>query len=405
LAIFANCGMDEKGDHMDKLKTFITQRIVVGLLLAIAILWLFSTIMGILNKPASDSLMGHTSDLTTPVPLASSAPAHSAVKDISHPNTDSHTVNSTTAGVGEKHPPVENGHSGTETLVQEKEAVPVSAPHGTSGPKPASDSVHSASVPDAPVSHEKMISGVAFVQAAQKPLRYELEDRFWGWRPNDIINITDNVNNYQLGILEVTRRTAVILAERMSRTGSVESFDKNLEHAMDWFMTKPDRYWFPSPENRYIDALDDWSIYVEKLKRGEASFYTRPDNLIPLLAAYANLLGSCDENLVKTKEGSGDPVSWFQVDDYFYYAKGVVSALHVILEAVHEDFHQILETRHGTELLHHAILSCQRASEIEPWLITDADLSGILANHRANMAAPVSHARFYLDVLIATLST
>jgi hypothetical protein len=42
---------------------------------------------------------------------------------------------------------------------------------------------------------------------------------------------------------------------------------------------------------------------------------------------------------------------------------------------------------------------------IDPWLITNSDLSGVFANHRANMAAPLSHARFYLGVLITTLST
>ena len=76
-----------------------------------------------------------------------------------------------------------------------------------------------------------------------------------------------------------------------------------------------------------------------------------------------------------------------------------------ILEAVHEDFHEVLESRRGTESLHHAIESCKKASELEPWIVTESSLSGIFANHRANMAAHISHARFYLEVLIKTLST
>ena len=56
-------------------------------------------------------------------------------------------------------------------------------------------------------------------------------------------------------------------------------------------------------------------------------------------------------------------------------------------------------------MLHHAIESCHHATEINPWIITDSSLDGILANHRANMAAPISHARFYIGVLIKTLST
>jgi len=247
--------------------------------------------------------------------------------------------------------------------------------------------------------------GVAFIEALVEPLSYELHERFWGWRPNDILNFTDNVNSFQLGVLEVTRRTAVILAERISRTGSTAAFDKNLEQAMNWFMIKSDRYWFPSPESKYSAGLKELEIYKAKLEKGEANFHTRPDNLIPLLMAFEDLLGSCDENLVKQKEDDGTPVSLFKADDYFFYAKGVASAMYTILEAISEDFHATVESRRGLEVLHHAILSCHHAIEIKPLMITNSNLSGILANHRANMAAPISHARFYVGVLIKTLST
>jgi CBS domain-containing protein len=247
--------------------------------------------------------------------------------------------------------------------------------------------------------------GVAFVEATIKPLSYELNERFWGWRVNDILDFTDNVNNFQLGVLEVTRRTAVSLTERISRTGTTAAFDRNLENAMNWFMIKSDRYWFPSPEAKYKAGLDELKKYKEKLEIGEARFHTRTDNLIPLLMSYEDLLGSCEENLVKAKEDDGSTVSFFKADDYFYYAQGIASAMGTILHAVLEDFLITVESRRGAEVLHHAIESCHHAAEIDPLLITNSSLSGILANHRANLAAPMSHARFYINVLIKTLST
>ena len=57
------------------------------------------------------------------------------------------------------------------------------------------------------------------------------------------------------------------------------------------------------------------------------------------------------------------------------------------------------------DVLHHAIHACHEASEMDPLMVLEGDLDGIFANHRANMAAHISHARFYLDVLAATLST
>ncbi|MBW1842067.1 MAG: DUF2333 family protein, partial [Deltaproteobacteria bacterium] len=241
--------------------------------------------------------------------------------------------------------------------------------------------------------------GVAFVEAIIKPLEYELNERFWGWRPNDILDFTDNVNNFQLGVLEVTRRTVVILTERLSRTGTTAAFDPNLENAMNWFMIKSNRYWFPSPESKYKAGLNEIKVYKEKLERGEANFHTRTDNLIPLLVAYENLLGSCEENLVKYTEGDGNTVSFFKADDYFFYAKGVASALSTILEAVQEEFVVTVDSRRGKEVLHHAIVSCHHAVEVKPLIITNSSLGGVLANHRANLAAPLSHARFYIGVL------
>ncbi len=247
--------------------------------------------------------------------------------------------------------------------------------------------------------------GMAFVDAVIEPMDKELNQRGFGWRPNDIIEYTDNINQFQLGVLEVTRRTSRILAERISRTGSSARFDPNLENAMNSFMIKADRYMFPSAETKYRDGLMELRAYYENLERGEAQFYTRTDNLIPLLKAYEDLLGSCDENLVKKYEADGSAVSSFMADDYFFYAQGVASALYTILQAIELDFHIMVSREGGTEVLHHAIEMCHQATEIDPWLILNSKYSSLFANHRANMAAPISHARFYVGVLIKALST
>jgi hypothetical protein len=249
------------------------------------------------------------------------------------------------------------------------------------------------------------VTGVAFVEATIAPLRYELEERYYGWRPNDIANVTDNVNNYQLGVLEVTRRTVEVLVERISSTGGSQTFDKDLELARNNLMIKASDYMLPSAEASYEEALEALRNYRGKLMNGTAFFYGRIDNLIPLLRAYENLLGSCDDKLIRHYEDDGSEVSWFSADDYFYYAKGVASAMHSILEAVAVDFATAIETRRGTEILHHALESLHHATQIDPILILDSAPDGIFANHRANMAAPISHARFFVGLLIETLST
>ncbi len=254
-------------------------------------------------------------------------------------------------------------------------------------------------------SAEPQVRGVAFVSAVIKPLDFELKERYLGWRPNDVVEYTDNVNNIQLGILEATRRSATRLAERISRTGTTNVLDENLERAMNCFMIDPDSYLLPSAESKYEEGLKELRTYKKRLIAGDAEFYTRADNLIPLLVAFADLLGSCDDNLVKATEKDGTPVSTFAADDYFYYAKGVSMAILPVLQAVTEDFQETLVTRRAMDVLHHAIHACQEASEMDPLVVLEGDLDGIFANHRANMASHISHARFYLDVLAATLST
>lgn len=242
--------------------------------------------------------------------------------------------------------------------------------------------------------------GIAFVEAMIRPMDYELNERFWGWRPNDIINVTDNVNNMQLGILEVTRRTAVALAETISRTGSTDSYVPSLEAAMNWFMIKPTKYWFPSAETKYQEGIDDLRTYLEMLKRGEARFYRRVDNLVPLLKAYESILGSCEENLVKEP----GELSFFKSDDYFYYTKGVAMAMGTVLKAVAEDFDDTVASVQGNDVLQHAIEALHHAGHLSPWIVLEGNPDGFLANHRANMAGPISHARFYLDVLVIALT-
>lgn len=251
----------------------------------------------------------------------------------------------------------------------------------------------------------KAPKGVAFINATIKSLEYELNERFWGWRLNDLIIVTDNVNNIQRAVLEVTRRTVIILTDKISRTGSTAAIDQNLEKAMNSLMVKPEQYWFPSAESMYKDAIEDLKRFRAKLENRTATIYTRADNLIPLLMAYEDLLGSCDENLAKSRENDGRPVSFFKSDDYLYYAKGVAMSMGLMLEAIQEDFQDILNSVLSMEILNDAITSCHEAGHISPWIVLNSDLSSIFANHRANMAAHISHARFYIGLLIKAITT
>lgn len=425
-------------DNSTGLKSYIAKNMLIGIALAIFVIILFKLVLGFFESPGSavSENSGHqiqatheekpsvlqTAHLDQATQAAKVDLGQEVEKESEHAPPDAKKSDGTESEIHTQKTD-QPQHQREEQASHSKPAISKSLTDGHS--RDTSHDIQATVESEHPTSHDKTgehaedhhgmgddeipsypVTGMAFVDAVIKPLDFELNQRFYGWRPNDILNFTDNVNNFQLGVLEVTRRTSIILAERISRTGSTAAFEPNLENAMNWFMIKADRYWFPSAESKYKASLQEIRNYFYKLERGEANFYTRTDNLIPLLKAYQDLLGSCDENLVKSHEDDGSPVSYFQADNYFFYAKGVASAMLTILKGVERDFSTIMLSREGAmEVLHHAIESCHHAVEVDPWLILNSDLDSVFANHRLNMAAPISHARFYLGVLIRTLST
>lgn len=401
-----------KTSNKNDFKFYAATRIVAGVFAVLVLLWLFNLIFGSSNKASEHSNV-------------KAETAHTVAKD-SHNTAVSHQEETKTVAQHNDDVTTQNViHEDSKSAVNhEKTADPhkktTAAAHETVQASHEQENEHGEENAHGEASHgeeESMykitgpprpdIIGWSFVEAAAAPLDYELHHRRFGWRVNDIIigRFTDNVNNFQRGVLEVTRRTAVKLAEDISRTGSTASFNPHLENAMNWFMIKPDKFWFPSAESKYKAGIAELKKYEAQLVKGEANFYNRSDSLIPLLMAYRNLLGSCDDNLVKTKEDDGTEVSFFASDDYFFYAKGVAKSMAYILKAVEHDFHPVLENRNGLGSIHHAIHALEEAEEIDPIIILNHDLNGLLANHRANLATAISHGRFYLGVLITTLST
>ncbi len=261
----------------------------------------------------------------------------------------------------------------------------------------------------APAPHKaapaKEVRGVVFTEALIKIMDDQVNQPMFGWRPNTIVfgklGLTDNVNNLQLGVLEVARRTVLVLNENMTRFAVTEAYNPEVNEARNYLMVHPEKYWFPSASGKYQEAMQYLEIYIEDLQKGRSRFYTRVDNLIALFSNYKDILGSCYYNLLKDTEPSGDSVSWFKADDYFYFSQGVALSMAVMLEAVKEDFHQELQKKNTHKLLEDTIHALHVAAHLNPWVITNGGKDGILANHRANMSTYIGEA----EHLVATMQT
>ena len=246
------------------------------------------------------------------------------------------------------------------------------------------------------------IAGVAFTEKLTELLDYELNERFWGWRPNDLLigRLTDNVNEFQLGALEAMRYTAIKLKETLTRFGDADAYDPHLVEAVNLLMNRADQFWFPSTESLYKEALKELRGFLENLKQGKSRFYYRTDNLLSLIAAYKDLLGNCHENLVKDAEPDGSRVSHFKADNYFYYSQGVTHVMFEILKTVRVGFVEQLQTIDAVALMDKIVESLKRASECSPWLITNSNDDDVLANHRYNLAASISAALHNMSTML-----
>jgi hypothetical protein len=338
---------------------------------------------------------------------------------------------------------------GSSTLAKSAEPAVAAAPHGGLAPtapkelelKPLmptpSQGAHEAASPVAPspqLTHElapaapkaepshvppatpavltpprEPVKGEVFTLALIKIMDDQVNKTWFGWRPNTIVfgkmGLTDNVNNLQLGVLEVARRTVVVLNEHMTRFATTEAYNPQVNEAMNFFMVSPDKYWFPSASGKYREAMQDLEKYIVGLKGGRARFYSRVDYLIALLGNYKDLLGSSFHNLLKDTEADGQPVSWFMVDDYFYYSQGIALAMAEMLEAITKEFHQELQKKNSHKLLEDAIHALHAASQLEPWVVTNGAKDGVLANHRANMSTYIGESEHVISTLMSQLAT
>lgn len=425
---------NNKKDNKSGYIIFAATRVVIGITLAVAFLWVFDTLLDYVEKNLSEPIVQteYSEKASTTSKAMETAHEAPSVKETSGPKEGASFQEQPTlreTEPAEEHitvpetEPVQEDTTVPETEpAQAREAVPETEPAQERAMISETEPAKATTTDHKPVADESKTSsktleafvpkvsgypdkGMAFVEAIIKPLDDELHQRFWGWRPNDALNLTDNVGNFQLGVLEVIRRTVKVLTERISRADSNATLDPNLERAMNLLMVKADQFRSPSAESQYSAALDEIRTYREKLEKREAYFDARTDNLIFLLTAYEDLLGSSEESLIKAEEEDGSPVSFFKADDDFFYSKGVASAMYTILEAITENFNTILGSQQAIKVLHNTIKSLQNSIEVDPLIITNSDLSGIFANHRANIAMPISHARYYLKALIKTLST
>ncbi|MFH1035993.1 MAG: DUF2333 family protein [Pseudomonadota bacterium] len=278
------------------------------------------------------------------------------------------------------------------------------APTGESGAAPAPAAV-------APVPAAQPARGVVYadtlIRMGEQMLR--------AWLPNDVIwpsVLLDNPQNFQLGQLEVMRYTTRVLRDKLSRQRTTDKIDADADLAFTAFSNNPRAWMLPSAESKYNEGLRALKRYREGLARGSSHFYSRSDNLVELLEQLTSLLGGVDTRLANaprdwpvrlSEETAGDrysqgesservKVPWTQIDDNFYFARGVAYGIREVLAALRWEFKEIISIKRSGELLDNVIDELGLA-DFEPLWVLNGSRDSIFANHSLSMMATLEDAR------------
>ena len=242
-----------------------------------------------------------------------------------------------------------------------------------------------------------------------------------GYLSNDVMPpsvFLDNLPNWEFGVLQQVRDLAKSLRNDYSRSQTQSVADPDLEVAEPRFNVNSEAWIFPSAEGEYArgnEALKRYLVRLSDQSQKDAQFYARADNLNEWLSLVEKRLGSLSQRLSAARpqarlntDLAGDAnaqqsteadaevvakVSWFQIDDNFYEARGTAWALIHFLRAAEIDFRPVLEDKNALPTLRQIIreLESTQQTMVSPMVLNGSGM-GVFANHSLVMSSYIARA-------------
>ncbi|WP_262693480.1 DUF2333 family protein [Kordiimonas aquimaris] len=243
------------------------------------------------------------------------------------------------------------------------------------------------------VSSAAPAGGSETVAVVSKLVRREADQH--NWTPNDPVFLPgwwlDNTPNFQKGIMGALSRFSFELRDQLGRRRGSSSIDTNLEKAASNLSIEPERWimdfgtsWLPTrPSDAYFrEALTQLDAYNAELAAGQSVFDVRSDNLLATLERIALDLGASSAALDRyITDNAGGVLPDFGADDLFYQIKGQVYAYTVLLTAIRKDFSKVIENREIAALYDELLRSMSAAATLDPLLVSNGAVDGVIANH------------------------
>jgi hypothetical protein len=245
-----------------------------------------------------------------------------------------------------------------------------------------------------------LVGGEAFASTAAAIMDHELTSTT-GWRPNDFFLwgpalTADNNASRQLGIILALRESVRVFKDHLTKISSNE-YDPNLVAADTLLRNDETKFWFPSAEGRYKEAVKALNRYIAGL--GTTPPTSKPLNqrnveLIRLFQSWSDMLGDAHANLFKDVEPDGSRIRPWDTDDYFYHAQGVAYVMHHLAKALKREYGAEFANRPSIQrTLDGVIDTLGQAATLKPLIVLDGGPDGLTANHRRNLDVYLAEAR------------
>jgi len=242
-----------------------------------------------------------------------------------------------------------------------------------------------------------------------------------GYITNDVAPpglFLDNISNWEYGALVMLRDATSALRNHFARDQSQSAEDPDLAIAEPYFYYENDSWALPSTEAEYQKGIDALHKYMSRLQNyggpvKQAQFYSRADNLWQYTEVVIKRLGGLSTRLTantsaanlgpglsdlerEQAEQEGTPitkVTWLEIDDVFYEARGASWALLHILRAIKHDFKDILLDKRAMRTVDIMIKAMENALQpiMSPMILNGGGYS-LFANYSLTMANYIARA-------------
>lgn len=218
------------------------------------------------------------------------------------------------------------------------------------------------------------------------------------WHPAAAL---DNAPNFQLGMIYAVSRFALELGDYLGRVRGSSAIDGNLDKAVGllkydgttWYWGQGNIIPKPKAESQYREAVKFLDAYNHDVASGNSIYDRRADNLIAFLDRVATDLGSVSAVLDAHAQKGGGYLD-FEADNIFYNTKGKLYGYYVILNALGEDFADIIKEKQGDEIWAGMLLSLRTGAGMDPLIVVNGDPDALtMPSHLRAIGFPLLRAR------------